>query len=271
MAVTLIIQDMAGHQTKVEVGHDMRVADAKAMLAQQTGQAPTSMLLVMGDRVMFHYHYVKQYLPVASQETDEHMAITVNLITRHDTGAYLMEQILGQGTGVLYNIWMVEGQRWHGVTCTGRLVFQNHWPEDDWPFDKELAMVLVHENPELLKELPKAMVDFDVSSVAVSASAAVAFRHVPEAMRKYKPMVLRAVQHDGLALQWASDDMKNDLDVVTAAVGENFQAMAFASTEMQGHPDVIQAALTSRPRGTSGATPRVRLSGIRAGNDDEFQ
>ena len=59
------------------------------------------------------------------------------------------------------------------------------------------------------------------------------FGDVSTELQTMRDVALAAVQHDGLALQYASAAMRNTLPVVVAAFKENGHALRFASSEMQ--------------------------------------
>lgn len=53
------------------------------------------------------------------------------------------------------------------------------------------------------------------------------------------PILLSAVQIDGFALQYASDEQKGDCDIVLAAVQNNGYALQFASEELKGDRAIV--------------------------------
>ena len=55
--------------------------------------------------------------------------------------------------------------------------------------------------------------------------------------------VMAAVQQDGYALEYASDDLKNDKDVVMAAVQQNGFALHYASDALNNDREVVMAAV----------------------------
>ena len=65
------------------------------------------------------------------------------------------------------------------------------------------------------------------------------------ANRKYndKAFMLTAVQQNGMALQYASEQLKSDRDVVLAAIRKNSWALEFASEQLKGDKDVVLAAV----------------------------
>jgi hypothetical protein len=57
-----------------------------------------------------------------------------------------------------------------------------------------------------------------------------------------KDIVLAAVQKDGFALQFASEDLKNDREIVLAAVQQNGLALAYASPDIQAESAIVLKA-----------------------------
>ena len=54
-----------------------------------------------------------------------------------------------------------------------------------------------------------------------------------------KKQVLQAVNKDGYALEYASEQLQNDKDVVLAAVNQNGFALQYASEELQNDLEVL--------------------------------
>merc|ERR1712070_208612 len=60
--------------------------------------------------------------------------------------------------------------------------------------------------------------------------------------RSSKPHSVAAVQQDGRALEFASEELKKDPTVVLAAVQQDGCALEFASEELKKDPTVVLAA-----------------------------
>ncbi len=58
-----------------------------------------------------------------------------------------------------------------------------------------------------------------------------------------KGIVLAAVTKDGMALQYASTELKNNKEVVLTAVKNDGRALKFAKTKLQNDKDVVLAAV----------------------------
>lgn len=58
-----------------------------------------------------------------------------------------------------------------------------------------------------------------------------------------KKIVMAAVQQDGRAFQYASDDLKNDKDVVLAAVSENGMVLENVNDDFKGDKKIVMAAV----------------------------
>jgi hypothetical protein len=63
-----------------------------------------------------------------------------------------------------------------------------------------------------------------------------ALRWASDDLAEDREVVLAAVQNDGGALRWASDDLKEDREVVLAAVKNNGGALKCASDELRADP-----------------------------------
>jgi hypothetical protein len=55
-----------------------------------------------------------------------------------------------------------------------------------------------------------------------------------------------AVKHDGYALQFASEDLKNDRELVLAAVNRSSQALSFSSERLRNDREVVLAAVSKQ-------------------------
>ena len=67
------------------------------------------------------------------------------------------------------------------------------------------------------------------------------YAYASEALRADQDFILKvflkAVQRDGLALEYASEDVKNNVAVVSAAVKQKGLALEYVSEELVGNPD----------------------------------
>ena len=62
-----------------------------------------------------------------------------------------------------------------------------------------------------------------------------------EELRNDKEIVLKAVQNRGSALQYASDELKNDREIVLEAIKFDKEAIQYASEEMKNDPEIVEA------------------------------
>jgi hypothetical protein len=58
-----------------------------------------------------------------------------------------------------------------------------------------------------------------------------------------KAEVLEAVEREGAALRYASEELRNDWDVVLAAVKESGRALSYSSRELRNDREVVLAAV----------------------------
>lgn len=61
-----------------------------------------------------------------------------------------------------------------------------------------------------------------------------------------KEEVLKAVQWNGNALRYASDELRGNRDVVLAAVKRNGRALKYASDELQADKELVLAARSAQ-------------------------
>ena len=74
--------------------------------------------------------------------------------------------------------------------------------------------------------------------MAAVSQNGLALEYATDEMKNDKDVVLAAVQNYGRALEYASDELKNDKDVVMAAVRNDGAALGFASEEMKVDKDI---------------------------------
>ncbi|MGR3912318.1 MAG: DUF4116 domain-containing protein [Candidatus Rhabdochlamydia sp.] len=77
------------------------------------------------------------------------------------------------------------------------------------------------------------------------------------------PKQLAIVQKDGLALERASEALKNNKQIVLAAVKNNWQALKYANDKLKDDPDVVLAAIEKSGYALEYASARLK-------NDKEF-
>jgi hypothetical protein len=94
--------------------------------------------------------------------------------------------------------------------------------------------------------------DNTVDMTAASQDDAYALLHAPLGM------VMAVVQQNGMALRYASPQMKNNEEVVMAAVQQNGMALMYASIEMKNNMDVVMAAVQQNGHALVYAPERIR-------------
>jgi hypothetical protein len=67
-----------------------------------------------------------------------------------------------------------------------------------------------------------------------------ALEFASDELKNDKEVVLKAVWQDGIALQFASDKLKNDKEVLLVAVSYNDNALKYASDELKDDLDYIK-------------------------------
>lgn len=73
-----------------------------------------------------------------------------------------------------------------------------------------------------------------------------------------KDEVLKLVQQDGTALEYASKELRNDRNIVTAAVQKEAMALQFASKELQDSKDIALTALQKNLYAFKYVSPRLQ-------------
>ena len=70
-----------------------------------------------------------------------------------------------------------------------------------------------------------------------------ALEHASDELKNDKEVVMTTVVRNGLALQYASDELKHDTGIVMVAVKQNGYALAYASEELKNDKEVVMAAV----------------------------
>mmetsp|Transcript_45828 Transcript_45828/g.84039 ORF Transcript_45828/g.84039 Transcript_45828/m.84039 type:complete len:244 (+) Transcript_45828:71-802(+) len=76
--------------------------------------------------------------------------------------------------------------------------------------------------------------------------------------RSDRNMVMQAVVDNGLALKFASSELRNSRDIVLAAVKVSGEALRFASAELRGDRHVVLAAVASHGKALRFAAPDLQ-------------
>ena len=73
-----------------------------------------------------------------------------------------------------------------------------------------------------------------------------ALEYASDDLRNNPEVVLAAVKKNGWALEYASDDLRDDKEVVLAAVNQNAAALQYASDDLRNNPEVVLAAVIQK-------------------------
>ena len=76
--------------------------------------------------------------------------------------------------------------------------------------------------------------------------------------RAYRELVLAAVQQDGMALRFASAELKADRVIVLAAVQQDERALCFASAELQADHELVMASVRQGGRALDYASAELQ-------------
>lgn len=99
--------------------------------------------------------------------------------------------------------------------------------------DPAIVVDLVRENPDCI---PLVL-------AAIKKGCPEALTFADKKVKENQDIAFAVVTMDGLALQYLSSKLRNDLDVVTAAIMENPHALAYASKEQRNNPEIVGAAV----------------------------
>jgi len=70
-----------------------------------------------------------------------------------------------------------------------------------------------------------------------------ALRYASEDLKKNFSLVLNAVRQNGRAIRYADDSLKNNIDIVRAAVNQDGTALEFASDELRANESIVRDAV----------------------------
>ena len=112
----------------------------------------------------------------------------------------------------------------------------------DLEHDRDLAVFLIHQNPEMFIYAPDRFKDDTEIVKLVMEKRIDLFQYVSNRLKKDKSLVMLAVSNTGYALRYASDDLKNDKSLVMFAVSHYGYALGSASTDLQNDPEVVLLA-----------------------------
>lgn len=150
---------------------------------------------------------------------------------------------------------------------------------------KEIAMALVRNNPENLKDMPKynddeevvisavrrsgttiqyasdrLRGDYDLGRIAVTNSAE-AFEYLSDKLRDNKDLALIAVRDpEANAVVHASDRLKDDTDVAREAVKANGEALEQVSIDRRSEHEIVSYAIKHSPAFIKSASNRYLYS-----------
>lgn len=119
--------------------------------------------------------------------------------------------------------------------------------------DPEVVLIAVKNNPEAIKFASRQIWGNKEIMLVVVSKSGILLSHAIFATTVYKlnddfDVVLAAVKNTGLALESASDSLKNDRIIVLAAVEQNPDALQFASPELQKDPEILTVVEETRKR-----------------------
>ena len=107
--------------------------------------------------------------------------------------------------------------------------------------DKDVALVVVTQNGNLLKKFPKFQNDEDVVLAAVG-NCGLALEYVSPTLQDVKNIVLIAIKEDSRAIKYASPTLQKDKDVILAIITQSGMSLK-EFPEFQDDEDVALAAV----------------------------
>eukprot|EP00971_Amphidinium_carterae_P094625 1873139-Amphidinium_carterae.2 len=87
-----------------------------------------------------------------------------------------------------------------------------------------------------------------------------ALQYAPDELKSNRDIVLTAVRQNGYALEHASDELKRDREIVLAAVRQTGFALGHAAQELKNDHEIVLAAVTQSGYALKYATEELRSS-----------
>lgn len=132
--------------------------------------------------------------------------------------------------------------------------------------NKELVLLALRYNGEcLMFASPRLQKDPMVVMAALNSSNKNNFslKNIFPEIRNNKAVVLKALEVDGLNLQYASDELRDDYAVVMEAVRNNGLALQYASKRLKNNEDIVAAAIKQNKDALEFTSDRIKnLSSI---------
>ncbi|MBA3721977.1 MAG: DUF4116 domain-containing protein [Parachlamydiaceae bacterium] len=106
---------------------------------------------------------------------------------------------------------------------------------------KELVLIAIKNCPETIENISSELQeDPEVVAAALDQDPEV-LTALSDTQQNIKTNVLKSVSRDGKMLDWVIKKFRDDFDVVLAAVKNNPLALQYASDRLKQHPDIINA------------------------------
>jgi hypothetical protein len=96
---------------------------------------------------------------------------------------------------------------------------------------------------ELLKKLPSKTVS-KLVDMALAKDSNITWKWIPLLNLSSKALLI-AVNQNGFALQYATEEQKNDPNIVLAAVKKNGEVLEYASESLKNDPNIVLAAVSN--------------------------
>ena len=124
----------------------------------------------------------------------------------------------------------------------------------------KIAYTAVKSNPLSLRYLDQSLrADFDLVKLAINNDqSGLALSFASEDLRNNKELVINAVRRSGYALKYASRNLRNDKDIVLEAIANDPRSLKFASSILKGNLEVAKKAIESDGRALQYASNSIR-------------
>lgn len=126
----------------------------------------------------------------------------------------------------------------------------------------EFIKRLLNVNHSILSYLPPNILKINsiVHPIITKNGLALKFTDI----RQYqKQTVLLAVKQNGLSLQYAKNDLNNNIEIVSEALKQNGLALQFASDELKNNIDIVFMAINENAYALEFASPKVAMEIIK--------
>nr|CAG4714939.1 unnamed protein product [Naegleria fowleri] len=118
-----------------------------------------------------------------------------------------------------------------------------NWAHGNLAMDKEIALEAIKQNKKALRFVAEdLLLDYEFMLTALKLIFP-EFSHLTTFDYSNKDIMMKLVQENGMLLEFASDELKNDRDIVLNAVNNNGNALEFASDGLKNDIEITFLAV----------------------------